>query len=100
MSYEMEYLATDENDEEVEVTVEYAYYEACRGSRENGMQMEPDEPAYIEILSVTDENGDEFELSENDTEAVLELGVNGAEGSIEDAKAEAQISAYESRMGW
>ena len=45
----------------LEVTVEYLYTPAIRGKRERyGVQLEPDEPANIEIESVKDTHGEEL----------------------------------------
>lgn len=61
-----------ETDEEIEVTVEYDYHKASRGARERGtgLQLEPDEPASIEIYSVKDANGKEYELSRSEYERI------------------------------
>lgn len=37
---------------DVPVTVEYTAYRACRGARECGLQLEPDEPAHVEVENV------------------------------------------------
>lgn len=39
----------------LDLTVHYEYYPPCRGARErsSGIQLEPDEPATVEILSLT-----------------------------------------------
>ena len=91
MSQTMEF--TTEFDEEV--TIEYDYTAGCRGARENGVPIEPDSPAEIEFLSVTDCDGEEVALSEHDTEAAIERAFEDVEASIEDAKAEAAISRWE-----
>ena len=38
---------------DVEVEVEYSLYPACKGAREGGLQLEPDEDAGIDIECVT-----------------------------------------------
>lgn len=54
------------DDVEVEVIVDYTFYRAYRGARDGrfGPPIEPDEPAHVEINSVTDKSGKELELSE------------------------------------
>jgi hypothetical protein len=49
---------------EVEATVDYTYHPACRGARDSccgvrgaGPALEPDEPAHVEINSITVEGG-------------------------------------------
>ena len=100
MTYEMTYTAEDAEGYEVEVTIEYEITAGCRGARENGIPIEPDSPAEVEILSVKDEDGEEFELNEHDAEAVIEKAFEDAEEAAEDAKAEAQIAAWEARHGY
>ena len=61
-----------ETDEEIPITGEYDYYPEERGSRERGtgLQIEPDEPATVEITSVKDNTGNEVELSTNDIQRI------------------------------
>jgi len=51
---------------EVDVTVEYEYTPAERGERERGtgLPLSPDYPASVEIYSVYDENGKEYDLTD------------------------------------
>jgi len=43
----------DKNDVVSVITAKYDYYPACKGLRErSGLQIEPDEPAYVDIVSV------------------------------------------------
>ena len=95
MSHLMEYTAHDDEDNEVLVTVEYTYHGPCRGAREGGLQLEPDDPAYTEILSVTDEDGEDFELNKYESEDALNKTYDHYEGRIEDAK----LEAWEARNG-
>jgi len=99
---EMEFTATDVDGEEVVVLVEYKYYAGCRGAREDGtgLQLEPDSPAEIEILSVKDENDEDYELTEDEAQEVIEKAEEEYLEACEDAKAEAQIAAYEARMDY
>lgn len=54
-----------ENIVEVELTITYQYTHASRGSRgTHGEPEEPDEEAEIEILSIVDANGKEYEPEE------------------------------------
>lgn len=67
-SYTYDAIITDPvTDADIEVTVEYDYHKAARGSRErgSGLQLEPDEPAHIEINSVKDVNGKEYKLTKD-----------------------------------
>jgi len=61
-----------ETDEEIAVTVQYEYTPAERGSRERGtgLQLEPDYPASVEIYSVVDDQGTEYELSKSELERI------------------------------
>lgn len=61
-----------ETDEEIDVTVQYEYMPAERGSRERGtgLQLEPDYPSSIEIHSVVDDQGKEHELSKLELERI------------------------------
>jgi len=95
MSFEMSFTAYDEEGDEVPVTIEYTYYGGCKGATENGIPIEPDDPEEVEIVSVKDENGDDFELSDEETERFYEEAFEDARESIEDAKAEAAISRWE-----
>jgi hypothetical protein len=60
-----------------EVAVEYSYYGATRGARDSlggirgaGPALEPDEPAHVEIESVTDEDGLEITLTPSEEERI------------------------------
>ena len=54
-----------ENIVEVELTITYQYTHASRGSRgAHGEPEEPDEQAEIEILSIVDTNGKDYEPEE------------------------------------
>ena len=65
---------------EVEVEVEYTYHRARRGARDSlcgkrgaGPPLEPDEPAEIEIDSVTDAtSGAEVELTEAERDRITD----------------------------
>jgi hypothetical protein len=48
-------LDVDGTQREIEADVAYIYNRACRGARErgSGIQLEPDEPASVEIQTVT-----------------------------------------------
>jgi len=56
------------------LTVAYEYHTATRGERDSfGVPQEPDEPAYVEIIVITDEYGepvDESILSEAQLENI------------------------------
>jgi len=74
----MIYEATIERDDvEIKLDIEYTYYKGCRGARDSlcgkagaGPQLEPDDEPEIEILSVKDENGLEFELTKQEDEEI------------------------------
>lgn len=105
MSFEMEYtVENEETGEETTYTIEYTYYGGCRGSRDSmGVPLEPDDEPEIEIVSIRDEGGNEVSeevLSDEDWENIQEKGCSDAPASIEDAKADAQIAAYEAREDW
>ena len=63
---------------EVEATVDYTYHRACKGARDScggvrgaGPALEPDEPAHVEINSITVEGGDvQDELPKTTIEAI------------------------------
>jgi hypothetical protein len=95
MSLLMEYSAHDDEDNEVLVTVEYTYHGPLRGAREGGLQLEPDEPAHTEILSVTDEKGEYFELNKYESDDALTKTLEHYKGCLEDAK----LDAWEARKG-
>lgn len=66
--------------EDVEIEVDYTYWTAHRGAREkgSGVQLEPDEPATVEINELTIQNIDVTALlvdyEEDIMEEVLALG--------------------------
>lgn len=66
--YETVKTMYDEDDNEVEVSVSYEYYKGGRGARgDYGVPMEPDEPANVHILSVTNvDTGEEIDLDNSD----------------------------------
>jgi len=61
-----------ETDEEIPITIEYDYQPEYRGSREigTGLQIEPDEPESIDIISIKDNNGNDVELSKADIQRI------------------------------
>ena len=45
-------ISSESTEQEFEVSIEYEYSPACRGLRDSyGLQMEPDEPASVEIIA-------------------------------------------------
>jgi hypothetical protein len=59
--------------DDLEVEVEYTFSKGCRGARDSlggkagaGPPLEPDEPDQILIDSVTDENGTDVELTDEE----------------------------------
>ena len=59
---------------DVDVTVEYDYISEERGSREpkTGLPLSPDYPAEIEILSVTDNKGKEYDLTDDQADDITQ----------------------------
>jgi hypothetical protein len=63
---------------EVPLLVEYTYHQGCRGERDSlcgvrgaGPPIEPDEPPYIELDSVTDaDSGSEIELTDTESNRI------------------------------
>jgi hypothetical protein len=58
---------------EHEINVEFEYRRAYRGARDSlggvrgaGPPLEPDEPASMEFVSATDEDGNDFELTDSE----------------------------------
>lgn len=66
--YETVKTMYDMDDNEMEVTVRYEYYKGGKGARGDfGVPMEPDEPAQVNVISVTNiDTGDDVELSRSD----------------------------------
>jgi hypothetical protein len=62
------------NKQDVDVTVEYEYTPSERGERErgSGLQLTPDYSEDIEIISVTDSNGKEYELSDREMDMLVQ----------------------------
>lgn len=57
---------------EDEIEVEFYFYPASRGLRErSGLQLEPDEPASIEIESITDLEGYSIEVDKNQEQEII-----------------------------
>lgn len=66
---------TIERDEgEIEITVEYTYEPGCPGQMYNrfGDPGDPPEPAEVDILSVTDNDGNKIELTDSERQRVEE----------------------------
>jgi len=79
---------------ERELTVEYEYSKAQRGARDSmGVPEEPDEPESVEILSVKDSDGKDFDLNNEERESIerqcLEDHADAEEAAAED-RADAQ----------
>ena len=69
----------DDVTEEIEVKVTYSYSRGCKGARDSlcgvrgaGPALEPDEPASVEIVSVLDKDGNEYELTPREQERIRE----------------------------
>lgn len=95
---EFEYTLTREDDEgnevELQVTVSGEAVRESRGSRDRwGCPLEPDEPATFEVESVTDDDGNEIELTDDEYTNIVEAGMSAAA----DADLAAMEDAYEAR---
>ena len=73
------------NEVEKELEIEFTYHRAYRGARDSlggvrggGPPLEPDEPASVEIESVKDENGNDFELTASEEDAAIEKAMEEA----------------------
>lgn len=62
------------DEQEVEVNVSCTFHPAYRGARDGrwGPPIEPDEPACVEVDSVTNKDGKELELSEENEKLIQE----------------------------
>jgi len=71
---------------DVEVAIEYFYHPFCKGRYEDGLQMDPDEPAEVELISVTLMGQDVLKYMADDDVARLKerLLEEGAEASEPD----------------
>jgi hypothetical protein len=58
-------------DDETDVTVEFNYTPPCPGSRgDYGLQMEPDEPADIELIEIKDTKGSIIDIDSLDKKVI------------------------------
>lgn len=66
------YINDPDTDSEVDVIVNYTYTPSGLGKREKGtgVPLEPDEPSSVDIHSVVDDMGKEYELSDIDRERI------------------------------
>lgn len=81
----------DRDDKDFEVIAEVTYHRAHRGARDSlcgvrgaGPQLEPDEPAEIEIGSVTDSEGNEIDVSKELEQRIYEEANEALENAKED----------------
>ena len=84
----------DEMEEvEIEVTVDFDYEPAERGSREHGtgLQLEPDWDENAEINSVKDSDGKEITLTEKEQEVIVEKCIE----HVHSCREQAEIDYYE-----
>ena len=79
------------DDIDTEVEVDFTFYPACRGRRDSlcgkrgaGPPLEPDEPASLEINSVRDADGYEYELTDSEIEEVADWYHGEREAALED----------------
>lgn len=86
-------------EDEVEVEVHYEYSPGCKGARENGRQIEPDDPEEAEITGIYHEKE---EISDRCDDAAIESlqeeALQDMRSKIESAKEDAEIARYEARM--
>ena len=69
----------DDVTDEISVEVTYDYSRGCRGARDSlggvrgaGPPLEPDEPPSVEIISVMDADGNDYDLTNNERERIEE----------------------------
>ena len=78
----MEFKFTLERDESLEVTVKGEYDGGSLGHRDRlGVPEEPDEPEGLEIESVTDDTGNEVEITDAEYAAINDHAINMARES-------------------
>ena len=82
------------DDEEVILTVDYDYSPPDRGRREHGIQMEPDYPEEIEIISAKDVIGKDIKLTEAEENEIT----NAISQDIRERRDDAIIAHYESML--
>jgi hypothetical protein len=80
------------DDEEVILTVDFDYSPPDRGRREHGIQMEPDSPEEIEIISAKDVNGKDIKLTDIEKDEIMDA----ISLDIRERRDEAAIARYES----
>jgi len=63
---------TLDREREIDVTVKFDYQPPCKGSRDSmGVPLEPDDEEEVEITSVSDEHGNDIDLT-SDEESDIE----------------------------
>lgn len=86
--------------EEIDVTVEYDYTPPERGERESGtgLQLTPDYPEDLQIISVMDNDGNDYidKLSKNDLNSIEDTIYNKMDSDRENAE-EKEIDDFEDR---
>jgi len=84
------YSAETDSDNEVELTITGEYYPGARGRKAHPMDRfaPPDDPAEVEILTVTDERGVEIELSDEETTKAEEALAEAADEERESNEAD------------
>jgi hypothetical protein len=71
------------DDGDIDVTVEFDYYGACRGSLDSaGLQIEPDEPEGIDILGVQDQDGRKITPSLEEMSIIMDVIRKRAKQSV------------------
>lgn len=69
---------------EIDVTVEYEIYTGCKGSTDRyGVPLEPNEEPECEIASITDNEGNEVEVSDKVIESLMEESFENASEKVE-----------------
>lgn len=81
-------------DEEVIVTVDYNYSRPDHGRREHGIQMEPDYPEEIEIISAKNANGKDIKLTEAEEVEIT----NAISQDIRERRDDAAIARYDAML--
>ena len=75
MNRSLKYILSRESEDEcveIEVTVQYEYISFCRGTRINGIQIDPDDLEDVEIELVVDEKGNEITLTDEERMTIEE----------------------------
>ncbi len=84
-------------EEEIDLFVEGNFVKGCKGARDGrwGPPIEPDEPPFFEVDSVTDSEGKEFDLTKEEFEEASEYGMRKYQEMICDQYEDCSDRDYE-----